>query len=103
MQLRDHPIFGALGYGIHWWPPAWVRVGYDTGSIHGEVGTLVEAKCHERLSKRLFLKMRHQGGLYMGVVVVNDVGLSLQLCTLLQKHIGRTIREIGDLDIDFLR
>ena len=38
----------------------------------------------------------------MGVLVVHDATLGLQLCELLRRHIGRRIKEIGDLDVDFL-
>ena len=101
MHLRDHPIF-VIHKFYNWWPPAWIRIGRSSRTVHGELGILVEAKCNERLPTRLFLKMGHEGGLYMGVLVVNDASLALQLCKLLQKHIGHTIRAIGDLEIDFI-
>lgn len=100
MQLRDHPIF-ILHKFNNWWPPPWIRTGYSNKTLHGEVGVLVEAKYHERLPTRLFLRMEHEGGLYMGALVVDDASLCFQLYKFLQKHTGRTIKEIGDLEIDF--
>lgn len=46
--------------------------------------------------------MEHEGGLYTGALVVDDAALCLELRDLFLEHIGRTIKEIGDVEIDFL-
>jgi len=48
------------------------------------------------------MRMEHEGLRYIGALVVDDARLCEQLYEHLQKHLGRTIKEIGDLDIDFL-
>lgn len=101
MQLREHPVFVALGYGFRWWPPAWARIGYGN-AVYGEVGMFVGAKINEHLPDRLFLTMEHEGGLYMGALVVKDKALCVQLCEFLENRTGRTIKEIGNLEINFL-
>ena len=39
---------------------------------------------------------------FMGFLSVNDAVLCRQLNTLLSEHLGRSIKEIGDLDLTFL-
>jgi len=48
------------------------------------------------------MRMEHEGRRYMGSLVVDDPKLCEQLYEYLQKYLGRTIKEIGDLEIDFL-
>lgn len=48
------------------------------------------------------MRMEHEGIRYMGSLVVDDPKLCEQLYQYLQKHLGRTIKDIGDLEIDFL-
>lgn len=66
------------------------------------IGVLTEAIYQEGFPRRLFMRMEHEGLHYMGSLVVDDPKLCEQLCEYLQKHLGRTIKEIGDLEIDFL-
>jgi len=63
---------------------------------------LTEARYNDGFPRRLFIRMEHEGEHYMGALVVDDAQLCVQLHEYLQKHLGRTIKEIGDLDIDFL-
>ena len=102
MHLRDHPIF--VIHSFHnWWPPVWARNGgQDSETLNGEIGVLTEAIYEEGFPRRLFMRMEHDRICYMGSLVVDDPKLCEQLYEYLQKHLGRTIREIGDLEIDFL-
>jgi len=102
MQLRDHPIFTIRNIGC-WWPPVWVNSRKNHRHVlHGEVGTLVDTMIHEDLPNRLFMKTEHDDERFLGVLVVSDVSLCLQLHKLLQQKLGASIEEIGDLEIDFL-
>src|SRR5689334_10066223 len=98
MQLRDHPIFVVPNLGS-WWPPVWVSSGRDhSKTLNGEPGLLVETTIEASLPCRIFMRIEHQNERYLGALVVKDAVLCYQLNKLLQRHLGRTIKEIGDLD-----
>jgi hypothetical protein len=79
VQLRDHPQMNFAGYAN--WPPIWVSgAGSKTFKKQlGEVGTLIGVILNEAApDKLLFCR---------------------QLYIFLQGHIGKSIKEIGDLDL----
>jgi len=49
----------------------------------------------------IFARMVFEGRAYMGYLGVNDTVFCYQLNILLQEH-GRTIAEIGDIDLSLL-
>ena len=46
--------------------------------------------------------MMHLGERYIAVLAFDDVVFTKQLYSILEQNIGRTIREIGDLDLSHL-
>ena len=102
MQFRDHPIFVVHGIGS-WWPPIWVSVRGDRAeSLGGEIGVLIEAKIQAGLANRVFMRIVYNDEQYVGALVINDPILCSQLCTLMQEHVSRSVKEIGDLEVDHL-
>jgi hypothetical protein len=103
MLLRDHPL---LTYqSIRSWPPAWLYCrGFDNTHPRGEVGILKNvfvSSVHP--STRCYLIMEHAGGEYMGDLSISDVAFCVQIYAMLRRHCGKTIREIGDIDISDTR
>jgi hypothetical protein len=103
MLLRDHPL---LTYqSIRSWPPAWLYCrGFDNTHPRGEVGILKNvfvSSVHP--STRCYLIMEHAGGEYMGDLSISDVAFCVQIYAMLLRHCGKTIREIGDIDISDTR
>jgi hypothetical protein len=103
MLLRDHPL---LTYqSIRSWPPAWLYCrGFDNTYPRGEVGILKNvfvSSVHP--STRCYLIMEHAGGEYMGDLSISDVAFCVQIYAMLRRHCGKTIREIGDIDISDTR
>ena len=97
LPLRDHPqlIIGRLLS----WPPIWVHtrsLPYKT--ITGEIGVFTGTRVYE-LPTRLFVQMDYEQQPYIGLLLVKDTIFSRQLHDLLQKHVGLSIKEIGDLDL----
>jgi hypothetical protein len=100
MRLRDHPQMNYRGQAN--WPPVWFRLKSEQPKkMMGEVGVLIESLWHAHLAKRLFLSMKFDQELYMGALLFTDATFCQQLHRILKQHIGRSIREIGDLDISF--
>ena len=97
MELRDHSILKVTD-GINWWPPFWTN---DQKRVRGELGTLVKAEFRPYLPTLILMWIRHEGEDFIGAHVRNEV-LCRQLHALIAQNIGRTIKQIGDLDVGFL-
>jgi hypothetical protein len=86
------------------WPPIWVSgAGYKTYKKNlGEVGTLIDVILNEVAPDKLFLRMEIKSERqYMGCLAFNDPMFCRQLYIFLQDHIGKSIKEIGDLDLSY--
>ena len=80
----------------------WVHSG--TTSVrraYGELGTCTGTILHNDMPTAIFARMVFEGRAYMGYLGVNDTVFCYQLNILLQEH-GRTIAEIGDIDLSLL-
>ena len=68
--------------------------------MRGEIGTL-----HQALPSKIdpytkcYLLIEVAGVPYMGTLLFEDAAFCHQLAHFLQKHIGKSIKEIGDLDV----
>ena len=98
LVLRDHPQLNFLGRSS--WPPIWVHTRTTPyKKLTGEVGTFIGSICYEYATTRLFLKMAFERQPYLGCLVVQDAIFCHQLHDFLRKHIGLSIKGIGDLDL----
>jgi hypothetical protein len=75
------------------------------GNFHpkGEVGILTEVRPSKiEPADRLFLYMDHENGTYLGCLLVENAVFCSQVVTLLQNCCGRSIQDIGDLDLSYM-
>jgi hypothetical protein len=104
MQLRDCPLMRHRG--TRNWPPTWNKTGgaslagpYEI--LCGEIGTLEKvllSKVEPHNTCYLLIEFRRMT--YVGTLVFDDVMFCRQLSELLQNnHLGKSIKEIGDLDV----
>jgi hypothetical protein len=99
MKLRDHPLMTYKG--IRSWPPGWLwKGGYETTHPEGEVGILRDVmpstiEPHDRC----FLIMEHCGAEYSGALLLSDPAFCREICRVLFRNCGETIRDIGEIDI----
>ena|SRR5215510_3817839 len=102
MQLRNHPLMSYRG--IRNWPPAWIQTGglqdIATPTLQGEIGTLTQVLL-SRIGpyKTCYLLIDFKDQSYMGTLLFDDVAFCRQVSNLLENHIGKLIKEIGDLDL----
>jgi hypothetical protein len=101
MKLRDHPLMTRQS-GIVSWPPQWQCVGHDRGLVQGELGMLEDVSMHDLIENKIFIAMAHMSERYIAVLQFDDGIFAKQLYSLLVQHMGRSIREIGDLDLSRL-
>lgn len=103
MLLRDHPLINYRG--VRTWPPRWHARGDGLAPpVVGEAGVLTEVamshpSAHNVSPPQLFLFMENHGHRYLAAVLVSDETFCRQLCMLLKNHYGRTLAEIGSLDL----
>jgi hypothetical protein len=97
MLLRDHPLM--MFRGKRSWPPEWLwRHGYDDTHPRGEVGILKDV-IPSATACGCFLIMEHCGAEYIGALLLTDPGFSREIARLLVRSSGKTIREIGEIDL----
>lgn len=98
MELRHHPLMSCNGRRS--WPPVWTWIGGKQDEyVHGEVGVLREVRVHHAQWTKCFLVIDHDDRLYMGCILISDEAFARQLYRVLERCRGKTIKEIGGLDL----
>ena len=100
MKLRDHALM--TYYGAHSWPPAWSRRrdGYENTRLTGEIGILKDILPWSVPTQKIcFLVIEHDGGEYIGALLLVDPVFCREIWTILVQNCGKTIREIGEIDV----
>ncbi len=100
MEFRHHPLLSY--HGIPSWPPVWSPAKPREGKqiLKGEVGVLMYTLPNCRAEK-CYLVIEHEHVPYVGCLFCSDEAFCTQLASFLQNHRGRTVKEIGDLDLSF--
>jgi hypothetical protein len=101
MLFRDHPLFTYKKSRS--WPPNWLYCGgFENSHPQGEVGILKNVFVSSvKPSNRCFLIMEHADAEYIGDLLVSDDAFCTQIYEMLLGHCGKTIQEIGDIDLIF--
>jgi hypothetical protein len=101
MELRRHP--GMNYHGINNWPPVWIHSrGGSYASVNGEVGILKFVYASNGISNKCYLVMEHDATHYVGCLIFKDATLCFQVAKMLRGQVGRSIRELGELDLSNL-
>jgi hypothetical protein len=101
MELRDHPVMKRKN-GFQTWPPLWTTTHHDKDDKPiGEVGVLEYVIMSDLINDKVFLFMKHQGLQYRGLMDFDDPKICSEIYLLLKSKVGVSIKEIGDLDLDF--
>jgi hypothetical protein len=68
-------------------------------TLMGEVGVLKYVHSNSLMSNKCFLVIDFQDEAYIGSLIFKDHSFCDQISRLLRDHIGRSIKDIGDLDL----
>jgi hypothetical protein len=99
MQFRDHPLMTRKS-GIRSWPPSWTSIHHDrVNKREGEIGVLTHVLKNEFIDNKIFMFIEYSGVRYSGMLIVEDAAFCDTVFNLLQSNLGRSIKEIGDLDV----
>jgi hypothetical protein len=96
LQLRDHPIT-ILKSGVKTWPPFWITSSGD--AANGEIGILQDVSIGVLIHTTLFLFIEFRGFRYVGSMSFDDSISCQKIYDLLKPNVGRSIKEIGDLEV----
>ena len=111
LMLRDHPLMNYRTLAN--WPPVWTPRGRKNGvtvetvparyTRWGEIGTL-QAAFVSTVARppRIYLMVKHEGREYVGSLLFTDAGICRQFYNFIKKHTGKSISEIGMLDVSHL-
>jgi hypothetical protein len=102
MELRDHPMMNYRG--LTNWPPIWTwRGGGESTHPKGEVGILRDVFLSRvEPNLRIFLIMGYEDQEYIGCLLFGDATVCEQIYDVLKDQCGRTLAEVGSLDLDHL-
>jgi hypothetical protein len=96
VKLRDHPLLSL--HGTPNWPPMWSKTNKSGNkTITGELGILRQVNRTAKSTKRCYLTIEHERERYLGILVFNNPASCAKISAVLENHIGRSIKEIGDL------
>jgi hypothetical protein len=101
MELRNHPLMSVRGHRS--WPPVWVWIGGRPDQHpEGEIGVLKAVRHTVRPPirwDRLFLVMEDADALYVGCILLDDEAFCESLFHKLNDHLGKSVEQIGELDV----
>jgi len=90
------------------WPPRWMPREPGKPQLRGEYGVLVEvaAACnsdiHNDRPSEIFLFMEHESVGYVSSLLFDDAAFCGAVGKIMRSQVGRTIEEIGSLDVSHL-
>jgi hypothetical protein len=99
VELRNHPSICFAGQPS--WPPVWTPTTKRDGgkAARGEIGILVKAYTTSDAAKTCYLIIEHKFETYVGALMLEDAAFCQRLCSIIQQNAGRTIAEIGSIDL----
>jgi hypothetical protein len=99
MELRDHPLMTRKS-GVKAWPPTWTtRQPNNKQKPRGEIGTLEQALMTEWFNNKIFVFVQYQDFRYMGLIQFDNPEFCYEIFSLLKTQLGRSIKDIGALDL----
>jgi hypothetical protein len=86
-------------HGVSNWPPVWTQGRQGGKVVRDEVGVLMYIHSYESSLNKCYLVIEYRWEHYVGTLLFDDATFCHQITVLLRQHIGRSIEEIGDLDL----
>lgn len=111
VMLREHPLMNYRNLAN--WPPVWTPRGRKNGAAvetvppwhtrRGEIGTLQAAFLSTvKRPPRIYLMVKYEGRDYVGSLLFTDAGICRQFYKFFKEQAGKSISEIGMLDVSQL-
>ena len=97
LKFRDHPLI-PLRNGVKAWPPEWITASGNTTT--GEVGILEYMSIGLLIDTTFFLFINYKHSRYVGLMSFDDSISCQKVYDLLKPNTGRSIKEIGGLELE---
>ena len=82
------------------WPPVWTQAkGAASRTVTGEIGVLAYVYASENVSNKFYLVINHQQEIYIGNLIFDEHSFCAKVARVIRSHIGRSIKDIGDLEL----
>ena len=101
MKLREHPLMTRKSGFVNW-PKQLMSTSWTGTKFIGEVGVLEDASMHTLIANKIFITASDRAERYMAVLAFDDEAFAQQLYQILLGSLGRSIKEIGDMDLGHL-
>jgi hypothetical protein len=95
LKFRDHPVTNT---GATPWPPVWIAASGNSTTV--EIGILEYVSIGLLIETTFFLFIDYQHCRYVGLMSFDDSISCHKVYNLLKPNIGRSIKEIGDLELE---
>ena len=92
-RLRDHALL------LNWPPSLTSFTNLGTDVVRREIGVLRQVRCNRLITNQCLLLIEHQGEFLIGALMFHEAKFCQQIAELLRHHIGRPIKDIGDLQL----
>lgn len=99
MKLRDHPLIAYRGFRT--WPPMWIQVDGSVETLFGEIGVLAGAYLSREPLSQCHLLVDYEGKRFAAALPFDNPKFCSQICNVLQANLGRSIKDIADMDLSF--
>ena len=100
MKLRDHPLMTYRK--MRNWPPVWIEKYAESKTLVGEIGILTHIGAPEfERGNRCYLHITHNDKPYVGFLLFDDHAFGAFVRDLLKRHIQKSIKEVGNLDVSW--
>jgi hypothetical protein len=101
MKLRDHPLMPPDRFRT--WPPSLLCVyGTNKAIEQDEIDILTRVSFHARGKSQIMVGMKNGNGEYSAWVYFDDYQSCLKAYERLRDSIGKSIEEVGDLELDIV-
>ena len=88
--------------GVTNWPPKWTSTsGTPTTQPTGEIGVLEHVQPSIIDPGTCFITISHDGNYYIGRLTFDDLKFCHHVCELLNVYYGRSLVEVGAIDIPY--
>ena len=94
MQIRRHPRMDII------WPPLPQGPGADAEDLQPETQTIIR-EVRAGVDKSFTLSGEYKGKSFIYCVRTKHPFFAERLAAVFAKHVGETMKQLGDLDIDF--
>lgn len=96
MKVRHHPFMSNAKGRI--WPPLW-KEKYGETTLTGEIGVLTHVGHDPKSPRTLYIHIANANLPYFGRLIFDNSRFCHRFSVFLKSHIGRSIQEIGDLEL----